>query len=82
MTCSELECVFFTPVKEIILPPPCLIASMSLQLFYQMEKAGEQNIQQHTASERPSEIKRMCVSRMDGGQEGKQCILEESLITK
>ena len=60
MTCSELEGVFFTPVKETIHPPPCLIASMSLQLFYQMENQ-DSKISNNTLHQRDPQKSKECV---------------------
>lgn len=52
-------------------------------IIFSNGKPRQQNIQQHTGSERPSEIKRMCVSRMNERQEGRQYVSEDkSLISK
>lgn len=57
---SELEGVFFTPVKGIIHPLSVPLASMSLKLFYQMENQ-ESKIPNSMLHQRAPQKSKECV---------------------
>lgn len=60
MTCGKLGGVFFTPVKEVLCPPPCPVASMSLWLFSQME-SQDSKISNNTLDQRDPQKSKECV---------------------
>lgn len=57
---GKLGGVFFTPVKEVLCPPPCPVASMSLQLFSQME-SQDSKISNNTLDQRDPQKSKECV---------------------